>query len=102
MDENLDFFGLSFDAVFLLFGDEFGEVAGVYVVYTKETCLEVGTTFNLKRTMEEHPHTKQWVDKAAGKEILVAFHQDEDQVSQEDKVTYLQGKMPPLLTYGMI
>lgn len=92
-----DFFDIDFDGEYMLFGCEFEESSGIYIVYTQEKFLDLGATTNFKTAIEEHEHTRDWIKNAEGKEVLVAFHLDEDPESREDKLLYLQGRMQPLL-----
>lgn len=95
--ELADFYGVTFEVEYPLFGYEFEELPGIYIIYTSKDCLEVGFTANLKMCLEEHEHTRDWVRLANELEILVAFHLDEDKESRKDKLVYLKEKMKPLL-----
>lgn len=92
-----EFFDIDFDSEYMLFGDEFQEAPGIYIIYTEEKFLDLGSTINFKTAIEEHEHTRDWIKNAEGKEVLIAFHLDHDPESREDKLLYLQGKMQPLL-----
>lgn len=92
-----DFYGLSFDTDYSLFGDEFEDLPGVYVIYTETKCLDIGQTDKLKTAIEAHPNTRTWVLSSNGEEIYIAFHLDIDQESRVDKKGYLRAKMKPIL-----
>lgn len=93
----VDFYGIDFEAEFLLFGDEFEELPGIYVVYTEKSCLDMGATENLKTAIEEHQNTREWLKLAGKNDIYIAFHLDKDSESREDKIAHLKKKMKPLL-----
>lgn len=91
-----DFYGLTFETDYSLFGDEFKELPGVYVVYTERSCLEIGETDNLKLAIETHANTRSWINNSNGETIYVAFHLDSDLESRVDKKLYLTSKMRPV------
>ncbi len=93
----VDFFGIEFEAEHPLFSSEFEDLPGIYIIYTPGKCLDIGRTERLKTTLEEHQHTKSWLDNAGKKEIYVAFHLDDNAESREDKENYLREKMNPIL-----
>ena len=97
MADFVDFYGLSFEAEYSLFASEFEALPGVYVVYTEKSCLDIGSTDNLKESIETHKNTREWLKFAGKDEIFVAFHLDEDKESREDKEAYLRSKMNPLI-----
>lgn len=92
-----DFYGLSFETDYSLFGDEFADLPGVYVIYTEKVYLDIGQTDKLKTTIETHPNTRVWILNSNGEEIYVAFHLDPDLGSRVDKESYLRYKMKPII-----
>lgn len=87
-----DFWGISFDQDYTLFIDELEDEAGIYLVYTDKVFLEVGSTRNLKDTIETHPNTHDWLQKVGKAEIFISFHKDSDEESRQDKEAYLKSK----------
>lgn len=90
---SLNFECIPFDIEYLLFADEMEELAGVYVVYTTKTVLDIGITRNLKFSIEEHKNTQEWLNIAGEEDIYVAFHFDENPESRKDKEIYLRSKI---------
>lgn len=92
-----DYYGISFEAGYSLFGDEFEEIPVVYIIHTSKKTLEIGQTINLKKFLEETDHAKDWVKLAEGDDVLVSFDLDEDEDSRKDKVAHLKSKMKSLI-----
>lgn len=97
MSQLTDFFGLEFETDFSLFGDNFENLPGVYIIYTPKICLDVGQTSDLKTAIETHPNTRDWIKLSGDEAILVAFHFDDDLESREDKLLYLKTKLKPAI-----
>lgn len=93
-----DYFGIFFEAEHLLFGYDFEELPGVYIVYTEKDCLDIGETGNLKISLETHKNTLEWIKQADDEDIFVAFHLDDNQESRKDKELYLRSKMHPVFS----
>lgn len=98
MDQVTDFYGYEFESEYLLLGDEFEDLQGIYVVYTKKVCLDLGVTEKLKSRIETHENTRDWLLKAAGDTVHIAFRLDEDPKSRQEIASYLRDKMHPLYT----
>jgi predicted GIY-YIG superfamily endonuclease len=96
MSEPADFFGYDFEADFMLFADEFEEVQGVYIIYTDEACLDIGTTTNLKESLETHSNTRDWVKTAGKKDVFVAIYKEDSESERQEIRDYLKDKMHPL------
>jgi hypothetical protein len=93
-----DFHGLPFETDYMLFAvDELDDIPSVYVIYTSKACLEIGETPRLRTHLEEHANTQKWIELSGGEDIFIAFHPDEDTRSRLDKVSYLVGKMRPVI-----
>lgn len=90
-----NFFGYEFETDYNLFGDEFEEVAGVFVIYTPKAYLDIGTTENLKTSLETHQNTADWIRLSEGEEILVAFYLEEDPGKRVEIESHLRVKMQP-------
>lgn len=97
MSQKADFFGIEFEADYLLFSDEMKSLPGVYIVYTEKACLEIETTEDFKNSVETDGHTRDWLELSKGNDIYIAFHFDKNKESREDKKIYLKSKMQPLL-----
>lgn len=98
MNPTVDFYGIEFEAEYFLFGDEFSDLPGVYIIYTEKAVLEIGITERLKTTIEEHSNTREWLKLANGDEIFVAFNMDNNPESRADKEVYLKAKMNPRIS----
>lgn len=96
MNPRADFYGVDFEAEYVLFADDFEDLPGIYVVYTEKVCLDIGQTEKLKTAIEAHENTGQWVKVSGGDEIYVAFHFDPDGESRNDLEKHLRLKMHPI------
>ncbi len=92
-----DFFGYDFEVDYNLFGDQFQEAPGIYIIYTAKACLDIGSTKTLKTSLETHPHTAKWITLAEGEDILVALYFEDNDRQRENITSFLRSRMHPLL-----
>lgn len=72
--------GYNFEGPRLL-GTSFNDISGVYVIFTGQTCLDVGETDKLGNRInnDNHERKPQWLARAGGCQIQVAFLNISDQ-----------------------
>lgn len=72
--------GYNFEGPWLL-GTNFNDVPGVYVIFTGQICLDVGETDKLGNRIngDNHERKPQWLVRAGGGQIQIAFLNIPDQ-----------------------
>jgi predicted GIY-YIG superfamily endonuclease len=75
--------------------DAFNNIAGVYVIYTKQKCLDVGETSELKNRIAEHERKPCWKRNANGNPINLAFRKVQRQKERLELESYLRDVLKP-------
>lgn len=65
--------GYNFQGPWVL-GQDFNDIAGVYVIYTSQNWLDVGETDKFGERMNNHERKSDWIRVAGGLQINIAFY----------------------------
>jgi hypothetical protein len=90
--------GYNFETSFYLYGTNFNEAAGIYIIYTADTgtILDVGETNQLKSRLSNHERKLSWLLNSGPEEILVAFHHEKNQFLRLLKEKIIREKLNPI------